>query len=429
MQQQFEATVTLTESVECFSSMNSQTKKLTQLSFTANIFTTYESMISGYVAAIIGHLFFKTSSEMVAVILGFVVFASSFLIRPLGGMCWGYWGDKYGAGKTTKYAMILTAIPACLISILPTYATIGYLATFLLIFLRLMQGFCSSGQTATNFCYVYEQALDTKHSGWFCGLGACGGWAGSLLASSVAYILYAAFSDSTINSWAWRIPFLLCVPMSIILFNLRKSIAISSANNAFQSKQPILQWLNSKFILAFTKSLILLSFMEISFNMLFVWLPTYLSTFLGMSHSYAILSNVISLVAAVICVAFFGYLAKFISYKTILLTSLVTLILFSYPLYFLLHNATFTMAIIIQLLFVVFYTPIEGNYIYAIGKAFSHETRNKGVAMSWTLSGALCGGTTPLICSYYIHTFNLTTFPILYLIIFGIITIPAVCFL
>lgn len=398
-------------------------KNLLQISFTTNIFTTYETMISGYVAAIVGHLFFKSNSEIISIILSFIVFASSFLIQPIGSIFWGYIGDKYNAGIATKYSMILMSIPTGLIGFLPTYASIGYYATITLVFLRLIQGFCSGGQTATNSCYVFENTAHTKDSNWFCGLVACGGWVGSLIASVVAFCLYYTFTDNSINSWAWRIPFLISIPMSLMIFHFRKNIKFNE--NGLTTKN-IETLFNLKFLRPFIKCLILLSFMQVSFYMLFMWLPTYLGSFLGVSHEYATLSNVITLVAAIISVATWGYLGIHINYKKILLTSVILLVLLSYPLFALLQNASIFQLIMVQLAFVCLYTPIEGNYIYAIGKAFQPSVRNRGYSMSWAISNALCGGTTPMICTYFTHILKFNQFPIIYLIFFGILTIPAV---
>jgi MHS family proline/betaine transporter-like MFS transporter len=231
------------------------------------------------------------------------MFAASFLIQPIGGIFWGHIGDKYGSGIATKYSMLIMAIPTCIITFLPTYMNIGVSATFLLLFLKLIQGFGAGGQVATNFCYVYEKATNTKHASWFCGLAACGGWVGSLLASLVAFLLYAHFSDKTIHAWAWRLPFLITIPMFFFIYRFRKNITME--NNPKNNVQTIGDYFNFEFLSPFVKSLVLLSFMQVSFYMLFVWLPTYLDTFLGVSDSKAMLSNVIVLVAAIISNRFF----------------------------------------------------------------------------------------------------------------------------
>src|SRR6185437_14224291 len=177
----------------------------------------------------------------------------------------------------------------------------------------------TGGQVATNFCYVYEQTTDTKHSGLFCGLAASGGWVGSLLASLVAFLLYARFSNDTIYNWAWRIPFLISIPMFIIIFHFRKNIEISHNHQANASRK--FDLLQKEFIRPFIKCFLLLSFMQISFYMLFMWLPTYLESFLKVSHDVARISNVISLIVATICVILWGYLGKHIHYKKIMLYS------------------------------------------------------------------------------------------------------------
>jgi hypothetical protein len=89
-------------------------------------------------------------------------------------------------------------------------------------------------------------------------------------------------------------------------------------------------------------------------------------------------SNVIVLVAAIISVASWGYLGKFFHYKKVILSSVILLIIFTYPLFSSLAHASFIKLVLIQLAFVLLYTPIEGSYVIAIGHAFKEAVRNNG---------------------------------------------------
>ncbi|MCC2626140.1 MAG: sugar transporter family protein [Burkholderiales bacterium] len=398
-------------------------KHLFQVSFTTNIFEIYDFLLSGYMAVIIGHLFFKTNSDHMAAILSFAVFSSSFIMRIVGGIFWGHFGDKYGSGQATKYSMLIMAAPSCLIGLLPTYNTLGYIATFLLLILRLIQGFGAGGQVPTNLCYVYERTTETKYSSLFCALAASGGWVGSLLASFVTFLLYACYTEKSIYDWAWRIAFLISIPMFVVIFYFRKNIETEHCRVDVVQK---FDWVCKEFIQPFIKCFLLLSFMHVCFYMLFVWMPTYLESVLKVAHKVARGENVASLIVATSCVMLWGYFGKHISYKKVMLSSVVLLILFSYPLFVLLHSASFVLLITVGVFFAIIYTPLEGNYVYAVGRAFNSKFRNRGYALSWTLSIAIFGGTTPLICTYFTHLLHFTLFPVVYLICFALITLPAV---
>jgi MFS family permease len=222
-------------------------RHLFQISFTTNIFEVYDFLLSGYMAVIIGHLFFKTNSDHMAVILSFSLFASSFVMRVIGSIFWGHFGDKYGSGLATRYSMLIMAAPSCLIGLLPTYNTMGYVATVLLLILRLIQGFGAGGQVPTNLCYVYERTIDTKYSNFFCALAASGGWVGSLLASLITFLLYAYFTEKTIYDWAWRLSFLISIPMFMVIFYFRKNIEISDCRVDGVQK---LDWVCKEFVLS-----------------------------------------------------------------------------------------------------------------------------------------------------------------------------------
>lgn len=397
-------------------------KSLLKISFTTNVFEIYDIGISGYLAAIIGHLFFK-NSEVMVVILSFAMFAATFLIQPIGGLFWGYIGDKYGSGRATKYSMLIMGLPTCVIGLLPTYTSLGSVATVILLGLKLVQGFGAGGQVPTNISYVYEQSLNTKDSPWYCGMVACGGWVGSFLSAMISLLLYSFIDEKVIHGFAWRLPFLLSIPMFLMMIRFRRDIETLSAN-VIKHKNPYS--FDKNFFSAVTKCFILLAFMQISFYMLFVWMPTYLETFLHVAHSLSRSTNVIVLIVAIISVGLWSYLGKFINYKKVILTSTLLLVLLSYPLFCLLQHASFWGLLFIQLLFVIIYTPIEGSYVVAIGKMFSSNNRNLGIGLTWNTAIALFGGTMPVVCSYFIHLLNFNMFPVFYLITFGIIALPAV---
>jgi MFS transporter, MHS family, proline/betaine transporter len=408
-------------------SLNSQSRtNLTHISFTTRVFSSYESSITGFLAVILGHLFFRTDSDVMAAIFSFAVFASGFLIEPIGTLLWGYWGDKYGSGVAAKYSMIILAIPTGLIGVLPTYNSIGYYASALIILLRLVRGFCAGGQASSNFCYIYEKAEQTRNSTWYCSLSPCGGWFGVLIASATSFALYSIASNDSIISWAWRIPFLISIPMSLIIFQLRKSIEIEPKSKAKYIAYKATDWTSTDFLKSFIKCFFLLSFMHVCFYMLFMWMPTYLSTFLTVSHDNATFSNMAITFVAVLLVGGWGYLGKFITYKKMLLASISLLTILSYPLFLLLHNASLLQLILVQLAFIVLYAPIESNYIIAVGRAFNLKVRNRGFASSWALSLAICGGTTPFICSYFTKILHFQFFPVVYLMGFGFVAILAV---
>ena len=168
--------------------MNQARKSMLKIAFTAHIFEGYETALIGLMALEIGRAFFPKTGDKTALMLSFSVFASSFLARPIGSVLFGLWAERRGAGAALRSSLILIAVPAALITFLPTYAMVGYLAPCLLIAVRLIQGLAEGGDAPLCAYYV---ALNTpnEYRGLYCGLAACSSFIGWFAASFVVFIL------------------------------------------------------------------------------------------------------------------------------------------------------------------------------------------------------------------------------------------------
>lgn len=392
----------------------------------ANIFEWYEFCISAFLAVVLGKLFFAAHNEIIAIIWSFALFALSYFIRPLGSIYFGYIGDKYGSGISLKYSMCIMTIPTCLIGILPTYNSIGYLATFLLIIFKLIQGFAAGGELPVSAAYVYQIAHEKPNSNLLCSLVSVGSMSGVLLASFVVSLLYLLLPEVSIYNWGWRLPFILGFPLSFIIFYLRKDIYQKNFNKT-QKERNIIS--SKNFIIIFIKAIIIVSFVQVTFYIIFVWMPTYLQYYMGISYKIARISNVVSLIALAFFTILFGFISRFVNYKKIVLFATIIITSLIYPLMLTLHNATFVQVFLIQILLALFLGAIEGSFFFILGKMFHSSIRNKSMAITFSIPNALFSGTAPLICSYFIKEFNFIGFPALYIIMWGILTILVLLFI
>src|SRR5690606_22304493 len=118
----------------------------------------------------------------------------------------------------------LMAIPTLLIGFLPSYQQIGLFATISLIILRLLQGFAAGGELSTSACYLFETSATSPYRSLLCTCVSIGQTLGILLGSVVIAILNFTVPRETIETWAWRIPFWMSIPLSFFIFVIRNSI-------------------------------------------------------------------------------------------------------------------------------------------------------------------------------------------------------------
>jgi len=119
----------------------------------------YDYGVYGFLALYIGKAFFVSDDPTSSLLASFAAFALSFFIRPLGGLFFGPLADRIGRRRTLITVLVLMAGSTFLLGLLPTYASIGAWAPFLLLVARLFQGLSVGGEYGTTATYMSEVAL------------------------------------------------------------------------------------------------------------------------------------------------------------------------------------------------------------------------------------------------------------------------------
>src|SRR6476659_10573785 len=105
-----------------------------------NVMEWYDFAVYGYFAPVIGRQFFPSDDPAASLVAAFGVFAAGFLMRPVGGLVFGHIGDRVGRKAALTISVLAMAVPTFLIGVLPDYATLGVMASILLVALRMIQG-------------------------------------------------------------------------------------------------------------------------------------------------------------------------------------------------------------------------------------------------------------------------------------------------
>jgi len=197
----------------------SNKKKVIIASVLGNALELYDFSLYGIFVPLFATLFFPTGNPTVALLASLATFAVGFLTRPLGGILFGYLGDRFGRKNALLISIMLMALPTLIISFLPTYAQIGILAPILLLLCRLLQGLCAGGEYTGASIFIIEHLGKSRR-----------GLAGSLISASgaigslIAMLLGAALLQPGLPEWSWRIPFLMGAFLALIGFYIRRSL-------------------------------------------------------------------------------------------------------------------------------------------------------------------------------------------------------------
>ena len=180
---------------------------------------------------VLGPLFFPQSSESAQLLASYATFGLAFVARPLGGALFGHFGDRIGRKSTLVASLLLMGASTVLIGLLPTYASIGWLAPVLLCVLRLGQGLGLGGEWGGAALHAVENAPE----GWRARFGMCpqlGAPVGFILANGLFLVLGTLLTREQFTSWGWRLPFILSALLVVVGLWVRLKLSETPAFTA-----------------------------------------------------------------------------------------------------------------------------------------------------------------------------------------------------
>ncbi|MGW5306239.1 MFS transporter [Streptomyces griseoluteus] len=181
-----------------------------------NFIEWYEFGVYGYFATVIAERFFTPAGggAVEGLVKTYASFALAFFFRPVGAALFGRLGDRIGRRPVLILVISLMTVTTALIGVLPAYATVGVLAPWLLTLLRVLQGLSAGGEfggavaVMTEFAPPGRRGLYGAWQSFTVALGLLGG-------AGVAAVLASSLSEAQLDSWGWRLPFLLALPMGL----------------------------------------------------------------------------------------------------------------------------------------------------------------------------------------------------------------------
>lgn len=383
-----------------------------------NLIEWFDYAAYAYLATIISAVFFASGNQTAALLATFGVFAVSFIVRPLGGVIWGYYGDKIGRKKILVFTVIIMSIATFAIGLIPSYESIGILAPLLLLICRLAQGFSASGEYAGASVFIAEHAPSSKR-GLLVSMVPASTAAGLLLGAVTASLLEFNLSQEALHSWGWRIPFLMSGPLGIFALFIRLKLEdpdlFKEIENEMEpeGKSPMLSGIKTNWrqILA---AVGVVSLNAVGFYIILTYMPTYLSEELGFNSVASILTTILSLASYVLFLPLIGLLADRVGRKPVLISACLLFVFLTYPIFMLLSWGG-VFAILAQILLGAILAANDGVLATFLSEMFPTNARYSGFALSFNTSNALFGGTAPFVATFLISITHNTYAPAFYL--------------
>jgi MHS family proline/betaine transporter-like MFS transporter len=364
----------------------------------------YDFVVFSTFAQYISATFFPSSNPTTGLLKTFATFAVGYVARPVGGIVFSHFGDKYGRRPVFITAMAAMSFATVSIGLLPGYRSWGLAAPAGLVFLRVMQGFCLGGELPGAITYVVETA--PRRAGFVAGCIFFCVNTGVAVAAILNLTLHETVGDAGIAAWGWRLPFIFGGVLGVIGFWLRLSLEETAEFKKLKhlaSKRPFAELMGSSPVAALVGVAALTC--SAGFNGLLFAMPSFLPTMMNYTPTQAAGAQNVGLLILSFGLLATAWLGDRIPRRWILGSGALLIALLSFPFF----NSLAARSANLYLLFAL--AGLAASFVNGpmggmVGDLFPTRLRFSGVAVSFNLAFSIFSGIAPLAATYLAKTIS-----------------------
>lgn len=371
-------------------------------SFLGSVVEYYDFLVYGTAAALLfNHLFFPGADAFAATLASLASFGAAYIARPLGAFIFGTFGDRLGRKKVLMATLALMGASTFCIGLLPTYDAVGAWAPALLVTCRLLQGISAGGEQVGASLLTIEHAPSKKrglYTSWLLNGAAIGA-----LAATAVFIPLEALPREALESWGWRVPFLLSFLMVFVTLVVRSGVDESpefaarvAARPAGATKLPLATLLRTQWRQTIT--VFVSAFSIVVSTVVMVFGLSYATQHHGIDRPGMLAAISASQFVALVCHPLFGALADRVGRKVVFVAGSFACAIGAFG--FIASITTGNLGLVIAstiLLKGVLYAAPNALWPSFFAEQFTPDVRYTGVAMATQLS-FLVTGFAPTIC-------------------------------
>ncbi|MPW45706.1 tricarballylate/proton symporter TcuC [Acinetobacter guerrae] len=392
-----------------------------------NFLEQYDFFLFGLYAKAIGETFFHSDSSYAALMKTFLIFAVSFLMRPIGALVLGPYVDRIGRRKGLMVTLSIMAVGSLLIALTPGYATIGFAATALIFIGRLAQGFSAGVELGGVSVYLSEIA-EPHNRGFMTSWQSASQQVAVIFAAVLGYIVSLAFTKAQVDAWAWRIPFFVGCAIIPFIFWLRKSLQETEAFTS-RKEHPTTRQIMSTLAANWKVVLIGMSMVATTTTMFYfitVYTPTYGKEVLHLTTAESLIATVMVGISNFILLPIGGYLSDKFGRKPLLITTTTLIFITAYPLLsWLTQNISLSHMLMALLWLSLLYSFYNGALVVSLTEMMPSSVRIAGFSVAYSLATSVFGGLTPMIATYLVEQSGSKSMPAFWLMFAAIVSLIA----
>jgi len=395
----------------------------------------YDFTIFALMTPVIKNLFFPVDpnipgSDLNALLLTTALFGAGFVMRPIGGLVLGYFGDRKGRKAAMTLGMALMALAVAMLALAPTYATAGIAAPLIVLVARLLQGFSVGGEFGTSTAYLIEAAPPGR-TGFYGSWQITGQLMANVLGATLGAGLTLLFTQQQLIAGAWRIPFFVGLAIVPILLYMRARLVEPDAlrkDRATAQKAAFANDLKSpgrNYLIGM--GMVVAS--AVSFYVTFGYTVTYAKEVLKLPLMQSFLVQMIAAIVMVIVVPIAGAVSDRYPRKPLLLVSLIGYFVSLYPLYsWVIAEPTILKLLVAQVVIGFFSAFFLGVYCTTLVELFPVRIRSTSLSIVNNVAVLISGGFAQFFVTWLIALTASPLAPIFYVTIgvgLGLISVLA----
>ncbi|GAA4879036.1 MFS transporter [Actinomycetospora straminea] len=375
-------------------------RRVVRATLIGNFTEWFDFAVYGAVAVTLGKVFFPSDDPVVSLLASLAVFGVAYVFRPLGGALLGSLGDRRGRRVALSLAVLGISGATTFIGLLPSYAAIGFWAPVLLVLLRSVQGLSAGGEWTSASAFIAEYAPAGRRGARAALISASAGLA--IVAGTASVLaLESALTPAAMQSWGWRVPFLLAAPLGLVGFYLRSKLDETPVYRELRAQDEV-SATPLRDALRTERPAMLIAFACTSVTGVgFYYLATYFGNALSITgdrRTALIVTSIAMVFYSAIC-PLAGRVSDRIGRRPVYIGGALAHAVLAVPVLLLVGSGSPWLALLGMCLFAIPQSGLNVMSSIVLVELFPARTRSSGAALAFSVGVGPVAGTAPLVAA------------------------------
>jgi len=385
----------------------------------------YDFTLYLYFSTVLARVFFGGGGEALLTALG--SFAIAYLMRPLGAILFGHIGDRSGRRRMMLMSVAVMTLAMLATALLPTHAQVGAAAGWGLFLLRCVMGFSVGGEYTGVVAYLLEGAPPHRR-GLIASSASAASEIGALLAVGVSALTVASMSEASLQSWGWRIPFLVGAALAASVWIARTAMEESPEFHRQQAAGTVpdspLRHSLANHKGAIGRAFAISALGSITYYVGITYVPAFLTSAGALSERASLWLSTAAAVMVILVTPGIGLLSDRIGRKRVLALLAVANIILPITMFALMASGSHAQALLAALVLAALAGGVSAVGAVATAEQFPGEGRVTGLALGATGATAIFGGLTPWLAQYWVERTGWAMAPGAMIALVGLAVLP-----